>query len=143
MKLFLDTNILMDIVFERPICLDVEIKILQLAYKGQVNVAISALSLVNTIYVAKKYGKTDESIKAALFTLSKIIDTIDIRGNDAVGTLVNGWNDYEDGLQYHCAVNYNADFIITRDKKGFAASIIPVHTPQEFLDMIEDGEDKR
>ena len=136
MKLFLDTNILMDIVFERPICLDVESKILQIAYKGQVKVAISSLSLVNTIYVAKKYGKTDENVKTTLFALSKLIDVIDIRGNDAVGTLVNGWKDYEDGLQYCSAVNYNADFIITRDKKGFAPSNIPVHTPQEFIDMI-------
>lgn len=50
--------------------------------------------------------------------------------------------DYEDGLQYCCAVNYNADFIITRDKKGFAPSNIPVHTPQEFIDMIEDVDGK-
>jgi predicted nucleic acid-binding protein len=142
MKLFLDTNILMDIVFERPICLDVESKILQIAYKGQAKVAISSLSLVNTIYVAKKYGKTDENVKTTLFALSKLIDVIDIRGNDAVGTLVNGWKDYEDGLQYCCAVNYNADFIITRDKKGFLSSNLPVHTPQEFIDMIEDVDGK-
>ena len=132
----------MDIVFERPVCLDEETKILQMAYKGQVKVAVSALSLVNTVYVAKKNGKTDNNVKESLFSLSKIIDIVDIKGNDAVGMLVNGWKDYEDGLQYCSAVNYKADFIITRDKKGFVPSNIPVHTPQEFIDMIEDVDGK-
>ena len=143
MKLFLDTNILMDIVFARPKCLDVETEILQLAYKGQVKVAVSALSLVNTVYVAKKFGKSDGDVRNSLCSLSKLIDVLDNKGIDAIGMLVNGWKDYEDGVQYRSAVNYNADFIITNDKTGFVSSNIPVHTPQEFWDMVEDGEDNR
>ena len=51
----------------------------------------------------------------------------------------NAWNDYEDGLQYLCAMNSKSDIIITRNKKDFKLSNIPVYTPQEFLDLIEDN----
>ena len=139
MNLFLDTNILMDIVFERPFCLNEEIKILQLAFKEQVRIAVSSLSIVNTVYVAKKYDKTNEDVKTALDALSKHINVLDMMGQDVVSMLTKGWKDYEDGLQYLCAVNFDADMIITRNKNDFKLSNIPVHTPQEFLDMIEDN----
>jgi predicted nucleic acid-binding protein len=139
MKLFFDTNILMDIVFERPICIDEEGKILQLAFKEQLQIVVSALSFVNTIYVAKKYDKSIDDVKKVLFSLSKHINVIDISGKSAVDMLSNAWNDYEDGLQYLCAMNSKSDIIITRNKKDFKLSNIPVYTPQEFLDLIEDN----
>ena len=45
MKLFFDTNILMDIVFERPICIDEEGKILQLAFKEQLQIVVQPYPL--------------------------------------------------------------------------------------------------
>lgn len=129
----------MDIVFERPICIDEEGKILQLAFKEQLQIVVSALSFVNTIYVAKKYDKSIDDVKKVLFSLSKHINVIDISGKSAVDMLSNAWNDYEVGLQYLCAMNSKSDIIITRNKKDFKLSNIPVYTPQEFLDLIEDN----
>lgn len=129
----------MDIVFERQICIDEEGKILQLAFKEQLQIVVSALSFVNTIYVAKKYDKSIDDVKKVLFSLSKHINVIDISGKSAVDMLSNAWNDYEDGLQYLCAMNSKSDIIITRNKKDFKLSNIPVYTPQEFLDLIEDN----
>lgn len=114
-------------------------KILQLAFKEQLQIVVSALSFVNTIYVAKKYDKSIDDVKKVLFSLSKHISVIDISGKSAVDMLSNAWNDYEDGLQYLCAMNSKSDIIITRNKKDFKLSNIPVYTPQEFLDLIEDN----
>jgi len=125
-------------VFERPICLPAENQILQLAYKEQVKVAVSALSVVNTIYVAKKYGKSNNDVKASLSSLTKHIDIIDLKGKNVVDMLEDDWNDYEDGLQFVSAENYKSDFIITRNKKDFSQSSIIVLSPQEFIDMVED-----
>ncbi len=138
MNLFFDTNILMDIVFERPICLPAEKQILQLAYKEQVKIAVSALSVVNTVYVVKKYGKSNNDVKASLSSLTKHIDIIDLKGKNVVDMLEDDWNDYEDGLQFVSAENYKSDFIITRNKKDFSQSSIIVLSPQEFIDMVED-----
>ncbi len=53
-------------------------------------------------------------------------------------SLCSDFQDFEDAMQYHSALRANADIIITRNKKDFSASKIPVFTPQEFLDAVSE-----
>ena len=39
-------------------------------------------------------------------------------------------------MQYFSAKHENVDYIITRNKKDFAVSDIPVFEPQEFVDYL-------
>jgi hypothetical protein len=39
-------------------------------------------------------------------------------------------------MQYFSAKHENVDYIITRNKKDFAASDIPIFEPQEFVDYL-------
>ena len=41
--------------------------------------------------------------------------------------------DKEDVLQFLSARSVDADIIVSRDKKGFLNSPVPVFTPQEYL----------
>ena len=41
--------------------------------------------------------------------------------------------DFEDGLQYYSAIENQIEIIITRNKKDFKNSKIPVLTAKEFL----------
>jgi len=41
--------------------------------------------------------------------------------------------DFEDGLQYYTALESNIDVILTRNKKDFKYSRIPVLTAKEYL----------
>ena len=41
--------------------------------------------------------------------------------------------DLEDGIQYYVAMENYADVIITRNKKDFKLSTIPVMTAEEYL----------
>ena len=45
--------------------------------------------------------------------------------------------DYEDSVLYKSAYHAGASFIVTRDKKGFHKSDIPVLTPEELLDLLK------
>lgn len=44
--------------------------------------------------------------------------------------------DFEDAMQYHCARKVGADYIVTRNTKDFATSLIPVYSPSDFLSAI-------
>ena len=46
------------------------------------------------------------------------------------------WNDYKDAIQPATAQRVHADFIITRNIKGFAKSKILAFTPAELLARI-------
>lgn len=45
----------------------------------------------------------------------------------------NDFSDFEDCLQDECAVQNNAEYIITRNIDDFANSNIPAITPADFL----------
>ena len=46
------------------------------------------------------------------------------------------FKDFEDAMQYFSAKHEDIDYIITRNKKDFTASDIPVLKPQEFVDYL-------
>ena len=43
------------------------------------------------------------------------------------------FSDFEDGLQYYTAMENEIDVIISRNKKDFKSSKIPILTAKEFL----------
>ena len=44
--------------------------------------------------------------------------------------------DYEDATQNATALKAEADCIVTRNKKDFSDSSLPVYTPAELLDIL-------
>jgi len=49
-------------------------------------------------------------------------------------SLKTDFNDYEDAIQYYCALSTpQIDFIVTRNTKDFKKSTLPVLTPVEAI----------
>jgi predicted nucleic acid-binding protein len=53
--------------------------------------------------------------------------------------LALNFQDFEDAVQYACAVVHNVDAIVTRDASGFVNAEIPLVLPDQ-LDTISNGE---
>lgn len=73
-RLFLDTNVLVDLVCNREPFVDEAKRIFALAYANKVCVGISALSYINTVYISRKYNFCDDEVidslrKIASFTV--------------------------------------------------------------------------
>lgn len=131
MKIFLDTNVLLDFVTERK-GVEEACDILQLGEEGIVNLTTSYLTIANTAYVARR-GRSREELYAVLTGLTDMIQILsmdEIQLKQAISTPVS---DFEDMLQYVCAVTHHCDAIITRNKKDFSFSRIPIYSPEEFL----------
>ena len=68
-----------------------------------------------------------------LRNMRKFIAVLPMTDRTVDWALASGFSDFEDAMQYDCAVSGSADVIVTRDKAGFLASQIPVVTPTEFM----------
>lgn len=131
-KLFLDTNILLDIVLVREDYEQAE-KMMDLATDELMDVVTSESSLANTIYSAPK--AIDKII--LLLRTCKIIsaDTITL-----IRALESGFKDKEDAIQYYVAMHNTCDYFITRNLADFhpyASAALPAMTPQQFNDHIK------
>lgn len=134
-RLFLDTNILVDLVcYRKPFVQEAE-KIFAMAAMRKVSVAISALSYINTVYIARKYDICTQKVLEILKNIATFTTITDLNESTIKNAMDCGWNDFEDAVQYYSSQTFIADYIITRNPKDFAKSNIPVYTPSEFFQI--------
>ena len=98
---------------------------------------VSALSFINTVYLGQKYKFPMGEVRSKLRMIADFVDVTDLRGQNVVDMLSSDWKDYEDATQYRSAVDEQADYIVTRNKKDFKASTIAVLTPSELFAQID------
>ena len=132
MKLFLDTNVMLDFLGEREPFYISSAKIATLADKRKLKINVSALSFATVSYFLTKYEgvkKTKEKLRKfkVISGICELDELIIEKG------LNSDFSDFEDSLQYFSALRAECDIIITRNGKDFKKSQIPVMTPDEFL----------
>lgn len=136
MKLFLDTNVLIDLIGKRePFFKEIAI-IASMAENKKIKLVSSSLSFVNTVYVVSKEIDRRIVLKA-LQRFRFICEVSDIDEIVIDKSLISNFNDFEDAVQYFSALHYKSDVIITRNKKDFKNSEILIMTPSEFLASIK------
>lgn len=134
MKVFVDTNILVDLVCNRQSFAEDAKRLFAHACVGDIEIQVSALSYINAVYIGHKYGH--QEVKDYLQKLSAYIQVVDLYGKVVVDVLSSGWKDYEDAVQNQSAVLAGADCIITRNKKDFMDSSLPIYSIAEFFDAV-------
>lgn len=132
-KLFLDTNIILDLLEERhPFCTGAA-SIFSLADKNEIVLSASALSFSNANYILLQSNKYDEvkqmfrKIKIIVKVLSLDDKIVELALNDT------DFKDFEDGLRYFTALEDGVDVIISRNLKDFKKARIPVMTADQYL----------
>lgn len=133
MKVFIDTNILLDFMCRRePFYRDVYM-IFRKAAMHELTVVVSALTIVNTQYTAKKYGLSTTAVSSVIKNLLSLVSVSPIDGQMVEYAYSVDDKDKEDVLQYLSAKSADVDYIISRDKKGFVNAPIAVLSPEEFM----------
>lgn len=134
-KLFLDTNIIIDVLTRREPFFLASANILELGATGRCLLFSTALSFINGLYVSRKSLGTDEAI-SHIKTLREIIGVAPTGEMEFDKALTMNGKDLEDNLQYQAALTAGCDCIITRNKKDFPQdSILPLYTPSEFFEL--------
>jgi predicted nucleic acid-binding protein len=119
-SLFLDTNVIMDIVFEREEFISDVTQLLLLKQEGLVDFYISTLTLSHTAYFAKRFAKKPREVISKIL---KWVSAIDLRTEHFESAIVSKFSDFEDALQYFSAKDIKGiDFIITRNGRDFRTS---------------------
>ena len=75
-------------------------------------------------------------MKECLLSVSRFVSVLDLRSQTVIEMLSSEWKDYEDATQYKTAILAEADCIITRNKKDFSKSSLPIYTVSEFLEIL-------
>lgn len=136
MKLFLDTNVMLDFLGERDPFYVSAAKIATLADKRSLQIVVSAISYATISYFLVKYDGLEKS-KDKLRKFKVISEICELDEVIIEKGLNSDFSDFEDSLQYFSALRTECDIIITRNGKDFKKSEIPVMSPDEFLNSIK------
>ena len=135
-SIFLDTNILVDLVAKRKVFVDDAIAIFNYCQYNKVEMFSTSHSIATLHYIAKKI--VDE--KELRSIIEDLLDTISIIGvNETIlrKSLKSKHKDYEDAIQIVSAQSINdMNCIVTRDLKDYKNAEINVFTPDEFLNKL-------
>ena len=131
-KLFIDTNIILDLLGERAPFYDAIAKIATLAEKGEVSMVVSALSYSTVAYILAKYENL-ETVKEKLRKFKIISEISDLDAMTIEKGLNSNFSDFEDSLQYYSALKSECKVLLTRNQKDFKLSVLPVLSAEEYL----------
>lgn len=127
-KIFLDTNILLDMLIREEYKPQIRELILRYSRK---ELYISFLSVANAAYIMRKYPKSE-----ILKNIGIILSLFNVISNDRFQiekAIRQESSDFEDMLQYQAALSADCEVILTRNRKDFSFSKIPVMSVDEYL----------
>ena len=131
-NIFVDTNIIIDLLAKRDLFYKDAQALFTLSDKKEIQLCISSLSFANAYYSIVKHHK-DIDAKKYLAKFKVLVKVLPLEDKAIELALASDFNDFEDGLQYFIAMDNESDIIITRNKKDFKNSKIPVMTAGEYI----------
>ena len=131
MKVLLDTNVVIDWLTDRMPFADASSDAIAFSVDRGI-VYITATVITDIFYIIRK----SDGIDAAKTAITKILEILKIASVDEVDIRAakdSLFEDFEDAVQFICAKNLSADYIITRNTADFEHSTIPALSPEDFL----------
>lgn len=137
MKVLLDTNVLVDYFDARePYYKDaVMLRIMQ--EFGDVELWTSIQSFADIFYILRKSSHS-KSLQESFAASLKFLHVCSLDQTDLEVACSEGWDELEDCLIEQCARKTKAEFLLTRDSKGFTQSLSTVLSPTEFFDYVSE-----
>ena len=132
MDVFVDTNVLLDVLAQREPFYSDSVAVWTLAERGKVHGLVSAVSFTNIFYIVRKL----RNHQVALRTMVQLRDTFTPIACDAQvlnQAIDANFGDFEDAVQYFSAVRAEASCIVSRNPDHFPRADLPVLSPPEFL----------
>ena len=135
MKLLLDINVLLDVLLQRDPWAEPAAELLTRIERGEAEGFIAGHTLTTIHYVVLR-ARDRQLAAAAVTDLLRFMEVIPIEKVDFNQALVLPMEDFEDAVQAAAALKIGADYIVTRDEKGFGELSIPSVNSGEILSLL-------
>jgi predicted nucleic acid-binding protein len=131
MRVLIDTNVVLDFLQEREPFVENAARLFERIDAGKIEGFIAATTISNIYYIVRRAAGRAVAQDAVTQVLSDLnICTVDLEVLEQA--LALNFEDFEDAVQYACALAYSVDAIVTRDAAGFTNSEVPVVLPEDI-----------
>lgn len=130
-NIFVDANIVLDLLEKRKGFYIEAQELFTLADKKEVRLFVSALTIANIHYLLFKHLRMEARKVISKFKV--LVEVLPVDDKILELSLASDFSDFEDAIQYYTAIENGMQVIISRNKKDFKNIDLPVLTAKEFL----------
>lgn len=137
-RIFVDANIVIDLLCERYPWFPSVMRIFSMADRGQIELYCSSLSLGTASYLMETRKMSPQDIFEGIDLLCQMCTPTTVDASVVRQALDSGFTDFEDALQHYSAMTVDAECIVTRNKKDFSSSEIPIYELEDFMALLDN-----
>ncbi len=134
-NIFIDTDIVLDLLAKRKSFYVPAAHLFTLADRGKLGINVSSLTFATLFYLLSK-DNGQERVKKILFKFKSLVTVLSVDNKIIELALSSEFKDFEDGIQYFCAIENKCAAILTRNLTDYKCADIPVMTAESFLKAI-------
>ena len=131
-KVFVDTDIVLDLLGNREPFYSHSAQLFSEADKGKIRIHVSSLTFSNLNYILSRQYSVDQARKK-LLKFKTLVTVLSVTDKVVELALSCDFKDFEDGLQYFTAIENNLKTLLTRNLKDYKTADITVMTAEQFL----------
>ncbi len=133
-KIFLDTDVILDLLSKRQPFYENSYKVFSLIDRNKIKAYTSPVIFANIHYILPKQLSKQIALQN-LIKLRKFVNVVPITEEIIDLSLKSNFTDYEDSIQYYAALLSDISILLTRNLKDYKNAKIAVSTPEEYIKM--------
>jgi predicted nucleic acid-binding protein len=133
-NVFVDTDIIYDLLAKRDPHYQATAKLFTLSDEEKIQISISALSIANIHYLISKQLSSEQA-KQILRKFRLLVHIVPLNEKIIDLALNSKFNDFEDAIQYYCAIENECDILLTRNLRDYKKVQITVMTALDFINL--------
>jgi predicted nucleic acid-binding protein len=137
MRLLVDINVALDVILEREPWATEAALLFAAIHGGRAEGYLAGHTIPTIHYIVRENRKDRAAADAAVATLLRIFTVVAAENPELLQALAFGFADFEDAVQAACAAKISADWIVTRNRKGFRKSPVIGKPPGAVLAAIQ------
>lgn len=133
----LNVNVLLDVLGQREPFLADAARIWSAAETGRITALVSADSFTTVYYLLRRAANASTALRG-MKLMRGLFEVVPIDAQIISQAMDSPVRDFEDAIQYHCAIRGNADCLVTRDLQHYRNADLPVLAPDAFIALLQD-----
>jgi predicted nucleic acid-binding protein len=135
-KVFVDSDIVLDLLSARQPHYLHAAELFTLADEDTIKIYVSSLTFANVHYVLTKQLSAGQARKM-LLKFKTLIHVLSVNDKIIELALASDFKDFEDAIQYNTAIENDISTLLTRNLKDFKKANITILTAQQYLQTMD------
>jgi len=131
-KVFVDTDIILDLLAGREPYYQYAAKLFSMADSGKIEICVSSLTFSNLNYILSKQFSVAQARKK-LLTFKTLVTVLSVNEKVVDLALNADFKDFEDALQYFTATEFKVTTLLTSNLKDYKKAEIAVLSAEQYL----------